>query len=75
MKASQNAKIVSYMKRFGSITPLQAVADVGCMRLASRINDLKRLGHNIRTEYVSGTNRFGDTTRYARYSLIEEEQK
>lgn len=60
MKATQNERIVAYIRQFGSITPLQAVADIGCMRLASRINDLKRMGYRIRTEYITGTNRLGE---------------
>ena len=73
MKATQNERIVAYIRQFGSITPLQAVADIGCMRLASRINDLKRMGYRIRTEYITGTNRMGEKTRFARYSITEEE--
>ena len=42
MKASQCDKIVEYMKKYGSITQLQAYVDIGCVRLPSRIYDLKR---------------------------------
>lgn len=37
----------------------------GIMRLASRINDLKKMGYDIKTEMIHGDN----GKRYARYSL------
>lgn len=43
-KIKQEDKIVSYMNEFGGITALQAMADLGVMRLASRISDLRRRG-------------------------------
>ena len=39
---TQCEKILDYMRSNGSITPLDALREFGCMRLASRINDLKR---------------------------------
>lgn len=71
MKVTQCQKIINYMRVFGSITPLEAVSDLGCMRLASRINDIKNMGHRIKTEFVTGKNRLGETTRFAKYSLEE----
>lgn len=46
------------------ITPMEALDKVGCFRLAARIDDLRSMGHTIRTEMVQS----GDT-RYARYHL------
>lgn len=39
---SQNKKILAYLKNGGRITSLEALRMFGCMRLASRINDLKK---------------------------------
>lgn len=47
MKSTQCDKVLEYMKTFGSITQLQALSDIGCMRLASRISDLRYQGHSI----------------------------
>ena len=71
-KKRQVERVIDYMKQFGSISTLEAVADLGCMRLASRINDIKRMGIAVRTEYVAGKNRFGEKTHYARYTLAEK---
>lgn len=66
---TQNEKVLRHMEEFGGITPLEAIQEYGILRLASRINDLKRDGILIRREIVQSKNRFGETVHYARYSL------
>ena len=51
----------------GSITPLEALRDFGCYRLASRISDLKKEGLNIKKTMEKSDSRV--TVRYARYFL------
>lgn len=70
---TQNEKVLEYMKRFGDITQLEALSDLGIMRLASRISDLKKQDYKIKKEMVKSKNRFGDTVQFARYSLEESE--
>lgn len=69
MKETQCNKILDYMEREGSITPLEALREFGCMRLASRITDLKRKGYIIHKEMETAKNRDGEPVRYARYKL------
>ncbi len=64
---SQSADILSHMKKYQSITAMEALADYGCFRLAARINDLRARGHKIRTSIVS--TRSGK--RIALYSMAE----
>jgi len=66
---TQQEKVLDYMTRFGSITPLEAMADLGIMRLAARIWDLKRTGTDIVDMMEEGRNRLGEVTRYSRYTL------
>lgn len=47
---TQNAKILSALKRGQKLTPLQALDRFGAMRLASRIGELRERGWRIRTE-------------------------
>lgn len=68
---TQNERITRHLNDYGSITSLEAMSEYGIMRLASRISDLKQQGLPIVTEMVSGENRYGETTHYARYSLGE----
>ena len=44
---SQELEILSHIKRNGSITPLEALQEYGCMRMAARVYDLRSQGHNI----------------------------
>lgn len=69
---TQCEMIVKYMEEFGSISPLEAVNTLGCMRLSSRIHDLKKQGYNIETKTVSTWNRYGKKTNYAVYRLKED---
>jgi len=64
---TQKERISKYLDDFGSITSLEAMRDLGIMRLASRISEMVRDGERITKETVTGKNRYGETTHYARY--------
>lgn len=65
MTEKQTEKILKYMQEHGSITPLEALEEAGCMRLAARISDLRHDGYNIITERAKR----GDKN-FARYRLM-----
>lgn len=69
---TQCERILKHMQDFGGITPLDAFADYGIMRLASRICDLKKQGVQIYTQNVKSKNRYGETVYYKIYRLAEE---
>lgn len=64
--------ILKALKTDGSITSLEAMTRYGVMRLASRINDLRKAGYNIKAEMIKGVNRYGEPTKYAKYTLEGE---
>jgi biotin operon repressor len=66
---TQCERIVEYINRYGSITSMEAMMDLGISRLAARISDLRDEGYRIKSEPESGRNRFGEKTHYTRYSL------
>lgn len=66
---TQSQRILRHLQDYGSITQMDAMQDYGIMRLASRVNDLRREGHPIVTEVVEGRNRYGEKTRWARYRM------
>lgn len=68
-KLSQCEMIIKYIRDFGSITTLQAFNDLGCTRLASRINDLKNQGYRFRDKYVTSKNRYGVKVTYKKNYL------
>ena len=69
--AKQTDLILMHMKKYGSITQMEAENEYGIARLASRINDLRRQGVAIKSEIVTGKNRRKETTHFAKYSLVE----
>ena len=69
--ATQCDRILRHLKDYGSITSMEAMQEYGIMRLASRINDLRRSGVAIQSETVTGKNRYGETTHYAIYRLAQ----
>lgn len=68
---TQCDRVLKYMQDFGTITPLQALGDLGVMRLGARIWDLRRDGHRITRRMVSGKNRYGEIVSFAEYKLEE----
>ena len=66
---TQRDRILRHLQDYGSITQMDAIRDYGIMRLASRVNDLRRDGVPIVTEVVTGKNRYGEPTRWARYRM------
>jgi hypothetical protein len=68
-KATQAERVIEYIEKFGSITQYEALQDLGVMRLASRISDLKKLGFPIESDTVTVKNRFGEDCCVKRYSL------
>lgn len=64
-KTTQNEMILRYLVNNGSITPMDALRECGCMRLASRISELKQLGYDITTKIITEMN----GVRYAEYHL------
>ena len=49
---SQSDQILTALKRGVRLTPLDALTEFNCMRLASRISALKHEGHTIYTRTV-----------------------
>lgn len=68
-KPSQNERIIEYINKHGSITQIEALRDIGVLRLASRISDLRRCGVDITSEFVEVKNRYGEKSRVKRYRL------
>lgn len=73
-KPTQNQRILDYINRFGSITQFEALQDLGIMRLASRISDLKRLGYPIASKMEKVKNRFNEDCSIKRYYIVKEKQ-
>lgn len=71
---THNEKILRHLTDYGEITPVEAMEGYGIMRLAARISELRREGHEIRSEIVKGRNRYGETVHYAKYKMERKER-
>lgn len=70
-RPTQCDRVIQYIKDFGSISTLEAMADLGILRLASRIFDLKEKGYEFEKTRVYTKNRYGEKTHYDEYRLKE----
>lgn len=66
-KATQADRVLAYIRDFGSITQLEALRDLGVMRLASRVSDLRKQGYNIVGKREAVLNRCEETCYIKRY--------
>ena len=65
----QCERLMSYLDTYGSVTPIQALADLGIMRLAARIFELEsRYAYPVNRETVWDVNRMGEKVHYTRYT-------
>ena len=69
-RANQCNDILKFIRKHGSINPMQALNKFGCMRLAARICDLRKQGFPIEGNMVITKNRYGKTVRYQEYRLV-----
>lgn len=72
---TQCEMILDYLLDHGGITPKEAENELGIMRLASRIHELKKRGYPICDEWQTQKNRFGTETRFKRYTLGKEMER
>lgn len=61
---SQNETIRAALLAGRAITPLEALQEFGCLRLAARIRDLRQTGMDIECGHVTRNGK-----RFARYRL------
>lgn len=68
-RPTQVDRILKYLADFGSITSLQAMDDLGVMRLAARISEMRSSGYDIRKEMITKKNRYGEPCSFAKYTI------
>lgn len=70
---TQAERIEKYINEYGSITPMEAFADLGITKLATRVSEMKKDGYVFEQKYIEGKNRFGENVYYMRYSFPKEQ--
>lgn len=66
-KKTQTGEILKHLKKYGSITSWEAISYYGATRLSAIIYMLRNFGHNIETDSISITNRYGNSSTIAKY--------
>jgi hypothetical protein len=70
-RPTQCERILKYLYDFESITQLEAFQDLGIMRLASRVSELRKKGVSIISEKIEVKNRYGEKCHITKYKLGE----
>ena len=60
--------ILTHLRDVGSLTPMEALNEYGCFRLAAHIESLRKDGHRIFTEMVNESGK-----KFAKYTLIRKD--
>lgn len=71
---TQNERIMAWLETGRPLTQFEALTELSVMRLASRISDLKRDGHNITATMVKVTNRYNEECSVASYQLVKQKE-
>lgn len=66
---SQNEQILDHLRRYGTITPMQAIKRYRITRLAARIYDLERQGYVIKHKLMQWKTALGKPTKYCLYRM------
>lgn len=70
---TQKDMVLAYINERGSITSMEAFAELGITRLSDVVFRLKRDGYKFDTKIEKCINRYGHKTEFARYSLSDNE--
>lgn len=70
-KRTQAALVLDWLNKYGEITTREAVTELNIMALAKRIEELRKRGHIINTEY----RKTPSGARYGVYSLYYGEDR
>lgn len=72
-RVNQKDLVLKYLQEYKSITPLEAMRDLGVYRLSAVVFDLRNdEGYDIQTEMIDVPNRYGTKSRVARYKHAEK---
>ena len=70
MKNSQCQQIAEFIEKHGHINPIEALSCIGCFRLAARIAELEKAGHQYEHVMKTGVNRDGVIVHYMEYKKV-----
>lgn len=66
---TQQERVLEYLQSGKKITTLNAFKELGITRLAARIYELKRDGHEVKKNTITVVNRFNENCGIAEYFM------
>lgn len=72
---NQTKAVLQHLESGKEITQLEATNKYGAQRLGAIIFNLRKKGYKIVTRMEHKPNRYGNTSNYGVYKLIQEENK
>lgn len=73
-KVTLKDRVFDYITKHGKITSLEAVNNIGTVRLSHYIYLLKKDGYVIKDKWVTSKNRYGDKVSFKEYSIEEKKE-
>ena len=67
----QRKAVLEHLRKYGSLTSMDAFKYFGVTRLSAVIFDLRKAGHDIETVWEETENRYDEHCRFGRYYLHE----
>lgn len=64
---TQKTAILAHLRNRNKLTPIEALEQFGCFRLAAVVHVLNKEGHNIKTEIINDK---VTGKKYAKYELV-----
>jgi hypothetical protein len=68
---TQKKAILSHLKKYKRISPVTALKEYGCYRLAARIHELRKEGYEIEKFQKISKNRYGNKVNISYYFILD----
>lgn len=68
-KKTKKQAVLDHLKKYGTITSLEAIDNYGATRLSAIIFNLRKEGYEIETVDLPFTDRYGAKSHYGKYVL------
>ena len=70
-KINKTQLVLNHLEKHGAITSLEAIELYSATRLSSIIYNLRKRGHDIVTEKIPFTDKYGTKSNYGKYILSD----
>jgi len=72
---NQCKRLLKHLEANGSITPLEALAELSIYRLSDTVFKLRNLGYDIKTVQTKSYNKYKELVQFATYVYTKKDNK